>query len=1009
MMQEARAQTESFMARVAREPDAVQAVTDHITSLNFGLAHQHDKVKRLERQVRTIETLKLRLADAISGETLCSNFILDSIGEGFNAARTLRRHTAEWRTKILGRYGVDVQKAASVIEHLHSQISPPTSTSASTSEHALASISGWFTTMREAHKGRMPNDVRAAWRAVHMALVLCHEDISDAKMALETGCSRKVLAEERERYFNWVEGSEETLINFRSKVRSDKTPKEWVDYCIEQWCSDDHTRCGEGKADYDIDPFDRTNQMRRRYLDVQIGDVVAAVQSGGEEKFPAGHTYDDGVVRPAFHMGWKMVSALRPFYVKDNTRDTCLCWRCERWKHAAAALYFTRCEIKKTTGCDCPNKRGGYDLLQQFMCNPKTPDCIDSKCEKCKGPRLVFGEGGAICKEEFDMLEAVPAVKWERYEKCPYITKAGDEKTVMDFKRVETPAAELLGEVRDMEAETRAHYQHFKWCAKDKRHVRTNVARGTVHSIQDFSENGNLQPKREIQSRYFREKGYTLYGCVVDRRIEDLKDITEVERARLLQLKQDKGLPPIIQETIIIISDDLVHDNAAVQHFNDKIILPYLKETSNCDLKVHYVTSDGAPCQYKCANHFLWLSKHHARSTVYIDWSVGTPAHNKDMSDAECGGAKHVVDECNMAHVSGDQERQVQLEEVAEVAAHLQRTYTKPKKSLEEKGGRGVYRRHIVHHCSATNKINRRLPAAETVHGTKGFFQFTDIGEEGKLRFRPKPCHQCPGCMELDVGACQNMRECGAPQVLEIPTRSNPELPTTRNGMCQRGIKISQECIVGDFVVVELKGLVSEKFMVARVTRAFATAGTTSTSWYGDVVPADDVLRVVKFDPMLMGGTTFELRSDCDIAIFPEDVRAKLALGGDIKQLPAPVTRATRARPHFPRFSVTSDAHAHILQLISPVEEGTLDRNDPHRLTAFRFFDEEDQIQYIVEGFCCEETSEGGKKGRTFTIRNVDTNELDTMWEDSLLEYLHEAKAKAAVRDIEDSEGEVED
>ena len=117
-MQEARAQTESFMARVAREPDAVQAVTDHITSLNFGLAHQHDKVKRLERQVPTIETLKLRLADAISGETLCSNFILDSIGEGFNAARTLRRHTAEWRTKILGRYGVDVQKAASVIEHL---------------------------------------------------------------------------------------------------------------------------------------------------------------------------------------------------------------------------------------------------------------------------------------------------------------------------------------------------------------------------------------------------------------------------------------------------------------------------------------------------------------------------------------------------------------------------------------------------------------------------------------------------------------------------------------------------------------------------------------------------------------------------------------------------------------------------------------------------------------------------------------------------------------------------
>ena len=117
-----------------------------------------------------------------------------------------------------------------------------------------------------------------------------------------------------------------------------------------------------------------------------------------------------------------------------------------------------------------------------------------------------------------------------------------------------------------------------------------------------------------------------------------------------------------------------------------------------------------------------------------------------------------------------------------------------------------------------------------------------------------------------------------------------------------------------------------------------------------------------------------------------------------------------KSSPHFPRFSVTSAAHADILQLISPVEEGTVDRNDPHRLTSFRFFDEEDQMQYIVEGFCCEKASADGKKGRTFTIRNVTTNEIDTMWEDSLLGYLDEAKAKAGAHDIEDSdEGDAED
>ena len=131
-------------------------------------------------------------------------------------------------------------------------------------------------------------------------------------------------------------------------------------------------------------------------------------------------------------------------------------------------------------------------------------------------------------------------------------------------------------------------------------------------------------------------------------------------------------------------------------------------------------------------------------------------------------------------------------------------------------------------------------------------------------------------------------------------------------------------------------------------------------------------------------------------------------LGVDIKQLQLPSTRATRARPHHERFSLAPAAHADILQLISPVEEGTVDHNDPHRLAGFKFFDEEDQVQYIVEGFCCEEASASGKEGRTFTIRNMVSNEFDTMWEDSLLVYLDEAKEKAGAHDIEE-DSDIED
>ena len=57
-----------------------------------------------------------------------------------------------------------------------------------------------------------------------------------------------------------------------------------------------------------------------------------------------------------------------------------------------------------------------------------------------------------------------------------------------------------------------------------------------------------------------------------------------------------------------------------------------------------------------------------------------------------------------------------------------------------------------------------------------------------------------------------------------------------------------------------------------------------------------------------------------------------------------------------------------------------------------------------MEGFL-EDRTEGGKKGRVFTIRNVDDGELDTMWEGSLLEKLREAKEVAQRDGYDGAEG----
>ena len=80
---------------------------------------------------------------------------------------------------------------------------------------------------------------------------------------------------------------------------------------------------------------------------------------------------------------------------------------------------------------------------------------------------------------------------------------------------------------------------------------------------------------------------------------------------------------------------------------------------------------------------------------------------------------------------------------------------------------------------------------------------------------------------------------------------------------------------------------------------------------------------------------------------------------------------------------------------ISPVDVSAADRNDPHKLTAFKYVDPDDDCQYVVEGFNSEQIV-SGKKRRCFTIRNLtepaSSDDLPTMWEDSLLDILREAK-----------------
>ena len=83
--------------------------------------------------------------------------------------------------------------------------------------------------------------------------------------------------------------------------------------------------------------------------------------------------------------------------------------------------------------------------------------------------------------------------------------------------------------------------------------------------------------------------------------LDDLNNITEDQKAELRELFTKHEKSHIIQESHIVISADLVHDSAAVQHFNDKCLTPYLKENVP-NLRTHVAVTDGAPQHFKLSD-----------------------------------------------------------------------------------------------------------------------------------------------------------------------------------------------------------------------------------------------------------------------------------------------------------------------------------------------------------------------------------------------------------------------
>lgn len=423
--------------------------------------------------------------------------------------------------------------------------------------------------------------------------------------------------------------------------------------------------------------------------------------------------------------------------------------------------------------------------------------------------------------------------------------------------------------------------------------------------------------------------------------LDDFKNIGDNEREELRSKLESKRMPMAITESHIVITGDLTHDAAAVMHFNDRLLTPYIKENM-IDIRKRIRITDGAPQHFKLAHMALWTSKQQVETGILSVNLFGATAHRKDLSDSECGGAKHVVGNEQMRSKEGETSK---VKDPYEAFLLIREKYGNlDHERFMKKGCTGIYRRFIYWvPVSGAGSIDRNIQLCKTLStkelgGIKALHQLCDVGCPGYLSVRQCSCHSCDACKHGRHAACVNVALLGPVETIKLEPDGGRSVRLTRNSLSELGAALAREVRYGEVIGVELDGL-NESFMLGQVMSESGPyiIQTELESYMGLFKPGDCVIDVKKLEPISMGSSMFET-TDKIFPVFVEDIR-KRNMQNELEKVDlsrrsvrvASNTSGSAAASQREIFTLSANGKAAILQLTASFDD-LADRRDLNRL-----------------------------------------------------------------------------
>ena len=280
----------------------------------------------------------------------------------------------------------------------------------------------------------------------------------------------------------------------------------------------------------------------------------------------------------------------------------------------------------------------------------------------------------------------------------------------------------------------------------------------------------------------------------------------------------------------------------------------------------HFARSDGCKAQFKCAQHFLWITKQHAETGTRVKWSFSCSCHGKDRVDSENGRAKHAC-RCREEFEAGKDETK-SIRTSKEMYQFLLTELRFPARTIEEKQMCGIFRRHAFYiPLVGPGKVNRNVPGASTLEHSSKLHEFEDCGRPGIILTRPRSCHQCRDCLTgKSFGLCRFQEDWGRH---ELVANTPIARLLTRSAMAAAGLLMSEDLQKGDFLACEIDSH-QEPYMIGCCDGpAIMHPGPDEDTWMGTIKAGDKIVWVYKLE----GSTAIKTLTTKRVPVFREDIR----------------------------------------------------------------------------------------------------------------------------------------